>query len=207
MKKVRCSYVKDNGERCKREKNVEDDFKGEWRCWQHPLEIENVDKSTHHKKEEEFVVPREFENIDSIKKRQFLAAFTETGTIVKAAEASNVGRTSHYRWLDPEDDEMFDPDYVQAFKKAQKIATNRLEAEARRRAVKGVREPFFYKGEIVGHKIRYSDNLLMFLLKGNAPEKYKDRVEQNVNAELNHSINPIEAILQAENELEGEVNG
>ena len=41
-----------------------------------------------------------------------------------------------------------------------------LEAEARRRAVEGVRKPVFYQGVICGWVGEYSDTLLIFLLKG-----------------------------------------
>jgi hypothetical protein len=51
-----------------------------------------------------------------------------------------------------------------------------LESEARRRAVDGVDEPVFHKGRICGTVRKYSDALLMFLLRGNAPEKYKEGV-------------------------------
>ena len=51
-----------------------------------------------------------------------------------------------------------------------------LEAEARRRAAIGVDEPVFYKGEVVGHIRKYSDTLLMFLLKAHWPEKFRENV-------------------------------
>lgn len=40
-----------------------------------------------------------------------------------------------------------------------------IEEEARRRAVEGVLEPVYFKGEEVGNVRKYSDQLLMFLLK------------------------------------------
>ena len=49
-----------------------------------------------------------------------------------------------------------------------------LEAEARRRAFSGVDEPVFHKGEVVGHVRKYSDTLLIFLLKGYRPERFRD---------------------------------
>ncbi len=51
-----------------------------------------------------------------------------------------------------------------------------LEAEARRRAVEGVRKPVYCRGEIVGTVKEYSDTLLIFLMKGARPEKYRDNV-------------------------------
>ncbi len=105
------------------------------------------------------------------KKRAFLAAYRETGNVRLACEAAQIGRSSHYRWLD-------DPDYAEEFERAKKDAVDVLEAEARRRAVEGWEEPVgWYKGEAGGTVRRYSDTLLIFLLKGAAPEKYRERME------------------------------
>ena len=49
-----------------------------------------------------------------------------------------------------------------------------LEAEARRRAVTGVDKPVYYKGEVVGSITKYSDRLLMFLLRAHRPQKFRD---------------------------------
>ena len=56
-----------------------------------------------------------------------------------------------------------------------------LEAEAVRRGRDGYLEPVFYLGEKVATVKRYSDPLLMFLLKGNAPRKFstKSQVEHS----------------------------
>jgi len=105
------------------------------------------------------------------KKRAFLAAYSETGNIRLACQAAQIGRSSHYRWLD-------DPDYAEEFEQAKKDAVDVLEAEARRRAVEGWEEPVgWYKGEAGGTVRRYSDTLLIFLLKGAAPQKYRERME------------------------------
>ncbi len=57
-------------------------------------------------------------------------------------------------------------------------AADTLEAEAYRRAVEGVEKPTgWYRGVAGGVVREYSDSLLMFLLKGIRPDKYKDRVE------------------------------
>ena len=50
-----------------------------------------------------------------------------------------------------------------------------LEAEAWRRAHDGIEEPILYKGQVVTHVRKYSDLLLMFLLKGLRPEKFRDK--------------------------------
>jgi hypothetical protein len=105
------------------------------------------------------------------KKRAFLAAYGETGNVRLACHAAQIGRSSHYRWLD-------DSDYAEQFEQAKTDAVDVLEAEARRRAVEGWEEPVgWYKGQAGGTVRRYSDTLLIFLLKGAAPRKYRERME------------------------------
>ena len=69
---------------------------------------------------------------------------------------------------------------------AREEACDALEAEARRRAVEGVRKPVYYRGEIVGTVKEYSDTLLIFLMKGAMPEKYREnvKIEHTGGAEL-----------------------
>ncbi len=105
-------------------------------------------------------------------KRAFLAAFRETGNVRLACKAANVGRSSHYRWFEK------DPEYRTAFDQAKEDATDVLEAEAFRRAVEGVEEPTgWYMGEPGGTVRKYSDVLLIFLLKGLRPDRYRERVD------------------------------
>jgi hypothetical protein len=49
--------------------------------------------------------------------------------------------------------------------------TDLLEDEALRRAEDGVAEPRFYEGRLCGHVQKYSDTLLIFLLKARRPQK------------------------------------
>ncbi len=105
------------------------------------------------------------------RQNKFLAAFAETGTIAAAAKAARIPRRRHHTWLER------DEDYVERFVEAQEIAGEKLEEEARRRAVEGWTEPVFYEGIKVGDKPKYSDRLLETLLKGNLPEKYRERYE------------------------------
>lgn len=103
-----------------------------------------------------------------------MAAYAEAGTITEAAQIADIDRTSHYRWLRD------DPTYAERFKDAHEQSVERLEQEARRRAAQGWDEPVYHKGKVVGHVRKFSDTLLIFLLKGAAPEKYKDRVQNDV---------------------------
>ena len=100
------------------------------------------------------------------KRSSFLAAYAELGNITRAAQAAGIPRTKHYTWLK-------DPAYAKSFLEAEEIAIERLESEARRRAVEGTEKPVFYKGEECGTIREYSDTLLIFLLNAARPEKYK----------------------------------
>ena len=108
------------------------------------------------------------------KKAAFLAALSETGNVSKAAEASGINRRSHSRWLQ-EDDE-----YRVATAEALDAAADKLEEEARRRAHDGFDEPVYYQGEVCGTVRKYSDTLLIFLLKGARPDKYRERTSITV---------------------------
>lgn len=107
----------------------------------------------------------------SSKKAAFLAAYAECGNISRAAEIAKIERRNHYRWLEN------DPEYPALFKEAEQQACDRLEQEARRRAVEGTLKPVFHKGEQCGVIREYSDTLLIFLLKGALPDKYADRAK------------------------------
>jgi hypothetical protein len=102
----------------------------------------------------------------------FLEAYRQTGSIRAAAEAVGINRQTHYDWLS--DDET----YPERFQQAKADAAERLEEEARRRAVEGVEEQTgWWKGKPGGTVRRYSDTLLIFLLKGALPAKYRERHE------------------------------
>lgn len=102
----------------------------------------------------------------------FLAAFGGCGNISTAAKLTEIDRKEHYRWLES------DPAYAERFKGATEEAADALEHEARRRAVEGVEEPVgWFQGQPGGYVKKYSDTLLIFLLKGARPEKYRERYE------------------------------
>lgn len=54
------------------------------------------------------------------------------------------------------------------------MGADALEDEARRRAMGVAEDVYDGKGNVVGTRMRYSDLLLMFLLKGLKPEKYRE---------------------------------
>jgi cytosine/adenosine deaminase-related metal-dependent hydrolase len=105
------------------------------------------------------------------KHRAFLKAFIETHSIGDAAKAAGIDRSTHYDWLETV------PGYRQAWEATKEEATQTLEDEASRRALKGVTEGVYYKGKPIGVKRTYSDAMMMFLLRAARPEKYRTGVE------------------------------
>lgn len=113
----------------------------------------------------------ECHNLSHPKKRAFIAVYPAVGTISAAADAAGINRHTHYVWLKD------DPEYAAAFADAEEKAADRLENEAIRRAVEGTVKPVFHQGAECGGIREYSDTLLIFLLKGLRPEKYRERYD------------------------------
>lgn len=112
----------------------------------------------------------------ALKKTRILATIRATGgNVSKACEAAGISRRTVYNWR--EEDLVF----AAAWDEAVEFGTDELEEEARRRAFAGVDEPVFYQGEECGAVRKYSDTLLIFLLKGRKPDKYRERVTIDVN--------------------------
>lgn len=104
-----------------------------------------------------------------IKRAKFLSVLSECGNVTRAAEEADLNRQFLYRYKSQ--DEAFSAEW----ETAADIGAKRLEDEARRRAVEGWQEPVWYQGDQVGTVRKYSDTLLICLLKAHHPEKYADR--------------------------------
>lgn len=102
------------------------------------------------------------------KKAEFLTAYADMATVRHAAAEVGIARQTHYKWL--EADEAYRADFAHA----RKDAGESLEREAVRRARDGWEEPVHYQGIQTSTVRKYSDTLLIFLLKGQMPDKYRD---------------------------------
>jgi hypothetical protein len=110
------------------------------------------------------------------KREKFLLSLVETGGNVSAScGLAGIKRRTAYDWRSD------DPEFAAEWDEAVNVGLDALESEARRRAFEGIEEPVFYKGEICGHIRRYSDSLIMFMLKAYRPQ-FRDRVLIDVNA-------------------------
>ena len=110
------------------------------------------------------------------RREAFLRALADCGIVSVAASIAGITRARAYQVRRQ------DPGFASAWEEAEEQAADALEAEAWRRAVDGVPEPLVSAGRVVrdddGQPLairRYSDNLLLALLKARRPEKFKDR--------------------------------
>ena len=103
------------------------------------------------------------------KRAKFLQELAETCNVGESCSRVGIGRQTAYDWRDA--DPSFKADWDAALERGAIV----LEDEAKRRAVQGVEEPVFHRGEICGKVRKYSDTLLIFLMKGAMPDKYKER--------------------------------
>ena len=109
-----------------------------------------------------------------------MAELASHGNVSQACQASRICRQHAYRIRNR------NTQFRGAWDEAIETGLDGLEGEARRRAVEGWDEPVFGKlgpgqgtGQ-VGTVRKFSDTLLIFLLKGGRPEKYGERISSRI---------------------------
>jgi hypothetical protein len=143
----------------------------------------------------------------------FLLALAESGNVSVACSEALIDRVTAYTRRKT------DAEFAKRWKGALDQAADLLEMEARRRAEKGVDEPVIYQGVLAGQYIneagefckqtdpdskfipltikRYSDTLLIFLLKGARPKKFRDNVSLKHSGTIKHKRGAKKAASQA----------
>ena len=129
-------------------------------------------------------------------KARFLEEFRLLGNVRLGAQAAGVHRRLVYRWK--EADEAF----AEELREAQLEAVEVLEGEAQRRALEGatsVRRVYDRTGTLIARReeVRYSDALLIFLLKAWAPEKYRERFDHRLANGDGSPLFPLAALREA----------
>jgi hypothetical protein len=115
-------------------------------------------------------------------KPAWLAAFEELGTVTAACAAVGIGRRTVY------DARQADEGFALAWHDLEEATTERMEAEAYRRAVRGVTRDVRHQGVVVGEEQHYSDTLLIFMLKARKPEMYRENVKVEHAGKLEHDL-------------------
>lgn len=106
---------------------------------------------------------------NATRRAKFLKKLAETGNVSAAARAAGASRSRVYQL------KAKNPSFAADWADALETATDALDAEARRRAMDGVETPRFHQGQLTGTVKKYSDSLLMFLLRAHRPDLYRER--------------------------------
>jgi hypothetical protein len=106
--------------------------------------------------------------IEKKRRDKFLENLSESGNVTQSAKLAALGRSALYKHR-REDEE-----FAREWDEASELGLAALEDEARRRAFEGWEEPVWHQGKMCGLVRKFSDTLLIFLLKGGMPNKYRD---------------------------------
>ena len=128
-------------------------------------------------------------------KAEFVAALRNVGVMRYACDQVKVSKSTVARWR------AADPAFEAAVLEALDDAVEVMEREAFRRAVVGTERPVTVAGQ--REVIRdFSDVLLIFLLKANRPEKYRERYEHQHSGPAGGPIQVQDMMRAAASELE-----
>ncbi len=94
---------------------------------------------------------------------KFIAELELGGRVDLACRGAKAARGWVYKWRTN------DSEFADEWEAAKRVGKEMLKDEAFRRAYDGVDEPRYHQGEICGHVKKYSDTLLMFLIKQSDP--------------------------------------
>ncbi len=118
------------------------------------------------------------------KEADFLAILSNGSSVQAAVQAIGCSRSNAYKRRQN------DPEFAAQWDAAIEAGSDLLEDEAKRRAHEGVLEPVYYQGQEVGQVRKYSDTLLMFMLKARRPDKFKERKEQQLTGKDGERLKP-----------------
>lgn len=111
-----------------------------------------------------------FQQIRHPQKRAFLIAYSELSSTERSVAVAKIHRALPYHWR------RTDPLFAQAWEEAKAMVAEALEEEAIRRA-KDYEETHYTADGTPYPVMKHSDTLLIFLLKGAMPAKYRERYE------------------------------
>ncbi|WP_374312455.1 hypothetical protein [Dongia sp.] len=111
---------------------------------------------------------------DTDTKATFLLHLRRHGNITRAAAAVGVSRSTVVAH------KADDPVFAQEWEDAMEGLLDEAEEELRNRAIDGVEEPVFYKGEVVGFITRKSDSNLQCLLRAKRRDVFGDKQDVNL---------------------------
>ena len=115
------------------------------------------------------------------RREQFLELYRKHGKASVVSRLMGLSRSCFNQWC------CRVKGFREELQEANEEYCDRLEEEARRRAVDGVVKNVYHFGRVVGHETQHSDRLLIKLLEGARPGKYA-RKEKTVNHTGGYSV-------------------
>lgn len=120
--------------------------------------------------------------ISKEKREIFLTHLAKTGQTKDAARLAGYADSTYLHRLKKND-----PEFAAQWQEAIDVFCQDVaEPEVFRRAFQGIEKPQWFKGEIVGYELQYSDAMAMFVLKGLNRKRYGEQVE--VSGEVSHRV-------------------
>lgn len=107
------------------------------------------------------------------KQAAYLKGVLRDGTMTSGCRAAHVDSRTVYAWRE-------DPAFAEEERRIREAMIDGLEAEAIRRGTRGVQQPVYQGGKLVGYRTEYSDALLVLVLKAMRPDRYRERVDISV---------------------------
>lgn len=124
------------------------------------------------------------------KQAEFLECLARGDTVVHAAALTAIPRAYWY------EERKISTAFAAEWDTAIEAGTEQIEQELKRRAVDGYDEPVWYKGDEVGVVRKFSDTLLMFMLKGRNPAKYRENTSIEHSGEIGQRVQIREIVIE-----------
>lgn len=154
-------------------------------------------------------MPPVHREVTEVRRSAFLKVLRETGIARVAARAASPGSHPDHGAVSTFNSlRRRDPEFARQFAEALEDSDSKIEAEAYRRGVEGIREPVFQKGEQAvdaegkpAFVRRYSDPLLLRLLESRMPAKWAQRKHVAHSGSIDHHVGAVAAITLADVEF------
>jgi len=118
----------------------------------------------------------QFDHLENIHQRRFLAAFCVTGRVGEAATAADCSRKSHYHWVATSEE------YRKAYESCRQTICVAIEDSHVEKLIHGWDEPVYQGGDLVGHKRKFDLAAQMRYLERAKPEVFGAKIEVETNA-------------------------
>ena len=133
------------------------------------------------------------------RKRVFLDALAETGSTTAAAQAATPWATHRMGGLSTfKDEARRDPEFADAWDRAEAAALARVESEVMRRAMTPTLRPVFSQGELKCHVEEYDNRLLLAVARRLNPDAWADRRKVEQSGRVEHTHMHAHAVAQLE---------